>query len=90
MADNQNMTLSQGIKFPVSDEMIAYAPCTWELRVSNMENRIPKTITEIICIERGAACADSSTFKVITVTNAQTLIKKDVIVTFIRVYHKLY
>ena len=65
MADNQNMTLSQGIKFPVSDEMIAYAPCTWELRVSNMENRIPKTITEIICIERGAACADSSTFKVI-------------------------
>ena len=62
--DNQNMTLNQGIKFPVSDEMIAYAPCTWEFRVSNMENRIPSRITEIVCIERGVPCADTSTFKV--------------------------
>ena len=63
---NQNMTLDRGIKFPVTDEMIAYAPCTWEIRVSHMENRIPAKITEIICRERGAACApDSSTFKVI-------------------------
>lgn len=67
MADptlHQNMTLTRGIKFPVSDELIAYAPCTWELRVSSMENRIPKTITEINCIDSGALCADSSTFKV--------------------------
>ena len=53
MADptlHQNMTLTRGIKFPVSDEMIAYAPCTWELRVSSMENRIPKTITALIAL----------------------------------------
>ena len=63
-SDNQNMTLNRGIKFPVSDEMIAYAPCTWEIRVSSMENRIPSKITEIMCIERDAPCGDSSAFKV--------------------------
>ena len=72
-SDNQNMTLNRGIKFPVSDEMIAYAPCTWEIRVSNMANRIPSKITEIMCIERGAPCADSSTFKVQITLNLNTL-----------------
>lgn len=46
---------------------ISYDSCSWEVKVSEMANRIPSTITEIYCKNHGSACDQSSFFEVSSV-----------------------
>lgn len=56
--------LKKDIKFNPMPGMTVSGPCTWETKVTRMENRIPRRISEVFCREGGAPCGDSPTFKV--------------------------
>ena len=56
--------LKKDIKFNPMPGMTVSGPCTWETKVTRMENRIPRRISEVFCRESGAPCGDSPTFKV--------------------------
>jgi len=55
--------LKKDIKFNPMPGMTVSGPCTWETKVTRMENRIPRRISEVFCREGGAPCGDSPTFK---------------------------
>ena len=56
--------LKKDIKFNPMPGMTVSGPCTWETKVTRMENRIPRKISEVYCRESGAPCGDAPTFKV--------------------------
>ena len=56
--------LKKDIKFHPVPGMTVSGPCTWEAKVTRMENRIPRKISEVYCRESGAPCGDTPTFKV--------------------------
>ena len=59
-----NDLLKKDIKFNPVPGMTVSGPCEWETKVTRMENRIPRKISEVYCRESGAPCGDNPTFKV--------------------------